>query len=64
MEKVKFFEADGSERIVPLEDVMAVSPPEDKLRPIVAVSVILGSILIVCGTLVACVWIVMSQLNM
>lgn len=64
MEKVKYFNEDGTETIVPLEDSMATAPPGSNMRPLAACAVILGSILIVCLTLVACVWIVMSQLNM
>jgi hypothetical protein len=61
-EEVKYFNADGTETIAPLEDILAVATPEYKASPLISVLVILGSMLIVCGTLIACVWILTSQL--
>ena len=61
-EEVKYFNADGTETIAPLEDMLAAAPPEYKASPLISALVILGSMLIVCGTLVACVWMLTSQL--
>lgn len=61
-ESVKYFNADGSETVVPLEDMLSATPVKNEASPLISALVILGSMLIVCGTLVACIWMLTSQL--
>ncbi len=60
-EQVKFFNEDGTETIRPLDAVMT-NEPEEKLSAWAAVAMILGSLVIVCGTFAFCVWAVTSNL--